>query len=55
MCQLSYALVDVNSQGPPPRRAYPGDSDIRENVLSEFPLWVKVPCHKCISAFGCII
>ncbi len=36
------ALVNVNSQGPPPHPwAYPGDSDIWENVLSESPLWVK--------------
>ncbi len=39
---------------PPPPWAYPGDSDIWENVLSESPLWVKVPCHKCISALGSI-
>ncbi len=33
------ALVNVNSQWPP--RAYPRDSDIWENMLSESPLWVK--------------
>ncbi len=49
-----YALVNVNSQGPLPHRHTQGILTF-EKMCCQSPLHgSKVPCHKCISALGCI-
>ncbi len=49
------ALVNVNSQGPPPFCGHTQGILTFEKMCCQIPLCgSKVPCHNCISTLGCI-